>query len=208
MKKLTPQVQMYIAIGVIAVLAVAFIALAIVPKSQESAAVKSEIAVAETDLQTAQALLARRQSVKAQAASNEVALMTIANQIPDSPQLPSLIIELQEIANSSGVTLGQIGPGAIAAAAPAADGTVPAYSTVPITVTLTGEWGDVIDCLRRLHAMHRGVRVTNSTVSAAPSTGTEAGEVGNVLVNVAMETYVMEGATAAPVGSAAPPATP
>lgn len=204
MKKLTPQVQMYIAIGVIAVLVVAVIALAIMPKFQEAATVKSEIEVAETDLQAAQALLARRQSAKAQAASNEVALMTIANQIPDSPHLPSLIIELQEIANVSGVTLGQIGPGAIAAAAPAADGTVPTYSAVPITVTLTGQWGDVIDCLRRLHAMHRGVRIVSSTVSVAPSTGTNASEVGNVLVNVAMETYVMEASTTAPGGGAAP----
>ena len=193
MGKLTAQMQMYIAIGVIAVAVVAFVALAIVPKFQEAAAVDTEIQTAEMELQTAQALLARRQGVKAQAAQNEAGLMSIANQIPDSPLLPSLVIELQEVANASGVTLGQITPGGVNAPVAGADGTVPLYGTVPITLTVTGEWSDTIDFARRLGKMQRGLRVLNSAMSYVPATSTDGGAAqgGVVQVNVSAEGYVM-----------------
>jgi len=60
MKRLSAQMQMYIAIGVIVLAAIAVIVLAIVPKFQESQNVRDQIATAEMNLSTAQALLARR----------------------------------------------------------------------------------------------------------------------------------------------------
>ncbi|MHB1137091.1 MAG: type IV pilus inner membrane component PilO [Coriobacteriia bacterium] len=199
MKRLSAQMQMYIAIGVIVVITIAFVMLAILPKFQETSAVDAEIATAETQLQTAQALLTRRQSVKAQAATNEVELMQIANQVPDAPQLPSVIIELQNVANAAGVDLptisvATIGPGTRLAA----DGTTASYNTLPLTVSYTGQWSEVIDFCRRLNRLDRGTRVTAMNFSYSPATEDEDAFVS---ASGTIEVYVMAPAsTAAPVG--------
>lgn len=200
MNRLSAQMQMYIAIGVIAVLTIAFVLLAIVPKFQEASAVDAEIASAQTELQTAQALLARRQSVKAQAAANEVELMQIANQVPDSPQLPSVIIELQDVANAAGVELPTISVGDISAAPVAEDGSSPGYDVVELTIGCTGQWADVIDFCRRINKLDRGTRVTMMTFTYVPETEDVDAHIdasGN------LEVYVMPSASAtttAPAG--------
>lgn len=198
MKRLSAQMQMYIAIGAIAVIAIAFVILAILPKFQEASSVDAQIATAETELQTAQALLARRQSVKAQAAVNEVELMQIANQVPDSPQLPSVIIELQNVANAAGVELPAISVGAIGGGSRTlADGSPAAYSVLPLTVNYTGEWTEVIDFCRRLNRLDRGTRVTAMSFSYSPETDEQDSFIS---ASGTVEVYVMAPATAAPVG--------
>ncbi|MCK8114409.1 type 4a pilus biogenesis protein PilO [Anaerosoma tenue] len=192
MNRLSAQMQMYIAIGVIAVLTIAFVVLAILPKFQQASAVDTEIAAAQTELQTAQALLARRQSVKAQAAANEVELMQIANQVPDSPQLPSVIIELQDVANAAGVELPTISVGDISAAPVAEDGSSQAYDVVELTVGCTGQWADVIDFCRRVNNLDRGTRVTVMTFTYVPET-----EEVDAYIDVSgtIEVYVMAAAS-------------
>lgn len=159
MNKLSTQMQMYIAIGLIAVLSLAFILLGILPKFQAASEVDAGIETAEIELQTAQALLTRRQAAKSQAAANEVVLMDIANKVPDSPQLPGLVVELQEIANAAGVTLGQISVGDIVDPVAGDDGVVPTeYDRMEITVLVVGDWGDAVDFYRRVEKLDRGPR--------------------------------------------------
>ena len=173
MKRLTPQVQLYIAIGIIVVLAGVFIFLAIVPKFQAVSNVEGEIATAEIELQTAEALLARRQGVKAQAAANEALLMQIANQVPDSPQLPATIIEIQDIANASGVELLTLSAGGISTPPTAADGSVPPYNVLSLAVSSKGQWSELIDFSRRLYRLERGTRVTDLAFTYTPETEIE-----------------------------------
>ncbi len=173
MKRLTPQVQLYIAIGIITVLAGVFIFLAVVPKFQAVSNVEGEIATAEIELQTAEALLARRQGVKAQAAANEALLMQIANQVPDSPQLPATIIEIQDIANASGVELLTLSAGGISTPPTAADGSVPPYNVLSLAVSSKGQWSELIDFSRRLYRLERGTRVTDLAFTYTPETEIE-----------------------------------
>ncbi|MBN2248384.1 MAG: type 4a pilus biogenesis protein PilO [Coriobacteriia bacterium] len=197
MKRLSAQMQMYIAIGFIAVVAIAFVVLAILPKFQEASAVDAQIATAETELQTAQALLARRQSVKAQAAVNEVELMQIANQVPDSPQLPSVIIELQNVANAAGVDLPTISVGTIGAPPPAADGSTPSYNVLSLTIGYTGQWSEVIDFCRRLNRLDRGTRVTAMSFAYSPEVDDQDAFIS---ASGTIEVYVMAPATTSPAG--------
>lgn len=203
MNRLSTQVQMYVAIGLIAVLGLAFVFLAIVPKFQTAADVNQRILTAETDLQSAQALLARRQAAKSQAAASEVELMDIANQMPDSPQLPGVVVELQELANSAGVTLGQISVGEITAPAPGDDGVAPTdYNLIEINATVIGDWGDAIDFYRRLEKLDRGVRVTTSSVTNEVEEDEENPlPDGFVQATVTLEVYVMSPASSG-VGTA------
>lgn len=168
MKRLSAQVQMYIALGVVVVLSLVVVLLAIMPLFQKASQLDQQIVAEEKNLQTAKALLERRQAAKAQSAANEVELMRIANQLPDSPQLPGVIIELQDAANACKVTLSQIQVGDVKPAAALPDGSVPAYSSLTITMNMTGTWADVIAFCRKLNAADRGVRLLQSTFAYLP----------------------------------------
>lgn len=201
MKRLSAQNQMYIAIAVVAVVTLAAVLLGILPLFQQAGDLDSQIETEKTNLSTAQALVARRQSAKAQSAANEVELMRIANQVPDSPHLPAVIIEIQDIANAAGVELMQLQVGDVEPATPLEDGTVPAYSRLQITATFDGDWVEVIDFTRRVNKLDRGIRGVSANYAYNPpdvDSNTKAFVRGNAIIEV----YMM-----APAASTTVPAT-
>jgi Tfp pilus assembly protein PilO len=199
MNRLSARNQIIIAVAVLLVGAIAFVMLAIVPLFQQAADVDSQIDAKKTELVNAQAVVARRQSYKAQSAQNEVELMHIANQVPDAPQLPSVIIDLQDVANTCDLDFPTITVGALAAKT-LEDGTTAAFSTLPVTLLVSGDWANVIDYYRKLDKLDRGVRVTTSQFAYVPETEeTEA----YVQANIVLEVYVM---AAAPPMVEQPPA--
>ena len=192
MSRLSSRTQIIIAVAVIAVLAVLFIVLAIVPLITEASEVDAQIEQANANLVAAQATLARRQSAKAQSAQDEVELMALANQVPDTPLLPSVIIELQDVANAAGlefpqITVEDLTPGRVAEGAETSE-----YSAVPLTVLVRGEWADIIEYLRLLYELNRGVRVTSSSHVYVPATDTSE---AYVQASITLEVYVMSAAT-------------
>lgn len=188
MKRLSTQAQMLIAIGLIVVVAIAVVVLGIMPLFQEAALVSDDIMSAEMELSTAKTLLARRQEAKAQAVLTEVDLMRIANQVPDSPQLPSMIVQLQSMANDSGVTLVSISVGEVEVLEAGADGVVPMYNRLPITVEYTGAWTELIDFNRRISRLQRGVRVRSTNFTYVPESEDTEAHVQGV---GAIEVYMM-----------------
>jgi hypothetical protein len=94
----------------------------------------------------------------ARAAATEAELLQVGTQMPDSPQLPSLIIELQDIANASGVKVTSIAPGQPVLAAGGQ------YTEVALSTQVTAEWDDLLDYLKRLDHSTRLLRVSNLTV--------------------------------------------
>ena len=190
MKRLTAQMQMYLAIAVVAVLTLAAVFFGILPLLQETATLDAQIETEQSAVAAAQALVDRRQSAKAQSAANEVELMRISNQIPDSPQLPAVIIEVQDVANAAGVELPQLGVGDVVPAAALADGTIPAYSELELTITVRGDWAEIIDFCRRLNALDRGVRFTTSTFVYIPG-DPDAGLEDYVEGQATLEVYTM-----------------
>lgn len=201
MKRLSAQNQMYVAIAIVLVVTLAFVFFGILPNFQEASSLDGQIATEEQNLVTAQALVARRQSAKAQSAADEVELMHIANQVPDSPHLPAVIIELQDVANAAGVSLPQIAIGDIGPARPAPDGTVPAYNTLSISLVYGGDWDEVIDFCRRLNSLDRGVRVVASSFAY---TADEASGRHAVQGSATIEVYMMAAASAAVPSTAVP----
>ncbi|MDZ4166229.1 MAG: type 4a pilus biogenesis protein PilO [Coriobacteriia bacterium] len=188
MGRLSAQNQMIIAIAIIVVLAAVAVFLGIMPLFSEASEIDVQIATEQSNLSTAQALVARRQSAKAQSAANEVELMRIANSVPDSPQLPSVIIELQDVANASGLEFPQINVGAVNQGPAAPDGTPAGYHVLPITISLRGDWSDLIEYQHRITKLERGVRVTSSTFAYVPGTETTPAMVQGTIV---LEVYMM-----------------
>lgn len=206
MNRLSVQMQMYILIAVIVLLTLGVVLLVIMPMVQEASDLEAKIATEQANLATAQALVARRQSAKAQSAANEVDLMRIANQVPDSPQLPGVIIELQDVANAAGVELPQISIGDVAPATAGVDGVVPAFNVLNLTVRYNGAWTDVIDFNRRLMNLNRGVRVVNTTLTYVAETEEDDAYIDATSV---LEVYTMSTTPPAPAVVPAPaPTTP
>ncbi len=201
MPKLSLKSQMYVLIGLIVVVALAVVFLGIVPLFQRAVDLQTQIEAEDVNLMAAKAVLERRQSAKAQSATNEVELMAIANQMPDSPQLPALIIELQDVANEAGVELDQIAPSGLIDPEGTKQGEEPAYSVIPIAVVVHGDWIDLISFLRGLDDLNRGLRVSAVTFAYHEATDDEP---WYVEANVSVEAYVMAAAATAPT----PPTLP
>lgn len=184
---------MIVAVVLIALAAVAFSFLLIVPQFGTLGQLQQGSDKAETDIASAKSLLARRQEAKVKAAETQAKLMQLDNLMPDSPQLPSLIIMLQEVANDAGLDLRRVAP-----ALPADTGA--GYSRIGLDMTLVGTWSDLIDFLRRATELDRGVRVL--TVNAAPD-GTRAATATvdvpqQLTVSVKLEAYQSGSASAKP----------
>jgi Tfp pilus assembly protein PilO len=188
MNRLSAQTQMILAIAVVLVLAAAFVVLGIVPKFQESAALDDRIVQAQVDLQSAKTLVQRRLAAKAESAANQVELMKLANRVPDSPQLPTVIIQLQDAANAAGLEFAQISPQSVEPGEEVAAGQEPAFSKVPISVVVRGDWADIIEFTRKLDAMERAIRITSTNFKNVAATEEED---RYVEANITLEIYVM-----------------
>ena len=70
----------------------------------------TQIQEAEQEVDEANALLLQRQDMKDRAAQTDAAYLRLANSVPETPELPSLIIELQDVALQSGVNFEGLRP--------------------------------------------------------------------------------------------------
>ena len=77
-----------------------------------------------------------------------------------------------------------------------ADGVVGDYTVVPITLLIRGDWAEIIDYLRRIDDLERGVRVTEiSAVYVPESVADDAPTIpAYVEANITLEVYVMASA--------------
>lgn len=198
MNRLSARNQLIIAVALIAVAAVAFVVLGILPLFQESGDLDGRLSQAQADLQSAKTLIQRRQGAKAQAAANQVDLMKLANRVPDSPQLPTLIIQLQDAANAAGLEFAQISPGSVEPGEEVAQGAEPDFSKVPIAIVLRGDWADIIEFTRKLDGMERAIRITGSMFKNVPE-GEDTERY--VEANITIEVYVMAAVPASVMGS-------
>lgn len=196
--KLSPRDQLIIAIVAIVLVTGVAIFMLVVPQFGRLKQLDTDIAKADQEIQQAQALLNRRQGAKSQAAYTQAQLIRLANELPDAPELPSLIIELQDTANESGLEFSRIIP-----ETPKVD---TGYSTLGLALNMRGEWSDIIEFSRRVSRLRRQVRVTSVTLvpvqGAASEEDTTTDEDAPQLVDATLrvEAYML----ASTVSSATP----
>lgn len=195
--KLTSMQKMLAAIALMVVVAVAFVALVIVPKVAQMSALDADLQAAKDEVAQTQTLLNQLQQAKANAAVTQAGLLQLTNQFPENPELPSLIIELQDVSNAAGTRFTSVAP---QTPAPVVG---QAYIELPIQVKVSGKWGDILDYMRRIGRMTRAIRVTDvALVPAAASTSATDTTPPVLSADISMRAYVMPASTAAP----APPA--
>ena len=96
-------------------------------------------------LKAAQQQLAQLQALQQQAAANQAKLIALAKMMPAGEEVPSLLIQIQDLASESGIDFMTITPGE-------ADAT-PAYASMPLSLQFSGTFFDINDFLYRVEQM-------------------------------------------------------
>jgi Tfp pilus assembly protein PilO len=202
-----PATQMMIAAGVLAlVVAGAAIFLLVVPQFAQLGDLETRRVAAEQTMSQTQATLAQLEQVKRGASETQAQLIRISNEVPDSPELPTLVLELQNAADSAGLDFQSIKPNT------PVDMNI-GYKEISIQMKLQGRWADVLDFLRRTQKMTRGVRMVSVELLPAPlATGSTATTPTpdtpiDLTTNLSMKVYVMA-LQSKPATAAAPAAAP
>jgi len=196
--KLSYRNKLLIASAIVVVLAVIAFVLLILPQFGALSDLDSQIADADVGVSQAQALLTQRQSIKARAAETEATRMRLANQMPETPELPSFIVELQDTINAAGLEFASIAPNSPMLV------TDEQFTAIDIAITVRGTWQDTVDLLNRFRSLTRQVRVASFSVTRLePGDEASADTPNRVESAIALQVYTMPSDIAPPA-----PATP
>lgn len=197
-----------LAVAVVLVVVV-LVAVLVLPQFGRLKDLSAQIDQANTEAAAAKTLLEQRLQVKNQAAVTGNALLQLANAIPENPELPSLIIELQDAAYASGVSMRNVTP------LPPVQNEGETFVSVGLGMQVWGTWSDTVDFLGRLRSLGREVRVQRFESGVL---GEGDGEIAGIKMppyyqirtDISVMTYVIPagsaGATATPAPVPAPPA--
>jgi type IV pilus assembly protein PilO len=205
---LSPRNRLIIVGAVAALAVVVLIAVLILPTIRSLGSLREQIESAEATSDSARLLLEQRQQVKAQAAATNAGLIELSVAVPENPDLPSLIVDLQDQAYESGVVLRSVTP-----AAPIEAEGVP-HVELPISLEVRGPWSDTVDFLQQLRRTPRQLRITKVTVGGLaepspeelPTTGLTYPPYYQLASTIELRAYVIPAGAAAPPPAAAPPA--
>ena len=128
--------------------------LVISPKRSEAATLADDVVAAELRLADAQARRPNRP--QATGGTQVTDVLRLAKAMPSSTDQPGLVLELDRLARSTGVTLGSISPREAALGAGGA-------TTIPVVVTAEGSYRQITRFLQRTRGL---VRVRGGDVRA------------------------------------------
>jgi len=200
MKLNSTQKLIAVIVGVVVIAALA-VFLLIVPQLSAMGRLDSQIAQSEQDVAAARTLLSQRQQIKMNSAQTETQLLRLANELPESPELPGFIIELQDTLNESGLEFSMLEP----------SDPVPytGYQAIPMTITVKGAWADVVDLMSRLRRVTRQVRIVEFAVDPEPADTETTATVTTappLTAEIAIEIYTINPATSQETSAPAAPA--
>ena len=197
--KLSPRNRLILTIALVVVVALALAGFLIYPQFGKLSDLDAQIAQAQSQIDQAKTLLEQRQAVKGKAAVTDAKLLRLSNEFPESPELASLIIELQDTANEAGVDFITLTPDA-----PVQN---TGYSSIKLKMEVRGGWADTIDFMHSVSELTRQVRIIGYTAAPAPvTTETESDTGQEVALQMDLEVYTL--ATAQTASGVAPPPAP
>ncbi len=129
------------------------------PQTEELASIAKQRASEEQKIQTARATLARLEGLKESAPKIEAKIIKIGRKMPKDADLPGLIIQIQNMANDSSVS--------VDALRPAEPQQASGYSKLDVAVNVKGTYGGISDFLFRIENSPRAMRVDNLSISPA-----------------------------------------
>ncbi len=198
-QRIPPKAQIALAaVAVLIVAAVAWFGL-VHPKTSSAAKLSKRIDEAQQQLVQAQAAAA---AAKHNKPVRVASLFRLVKAMPDAQDMSGILLQLNQVAQDSGITFDSIRPGTTAA--------LGAYTAIPITLTFTGNYYDLSDFLLRLRTLvsvRHGELDATGRLFAVDSLTFSQGDGGfpNIAAALTVDAFVYGGgALAAPTGTAAP----
>lgn len=168
------------------------------PLREEIATLETSIETEQANLATAQAKLAQAEVTKAEGKQNQARLLELAKMVPFSAEVPSLLLQIQDLADQSGIEFTSVTPGDELDAGD--------FRILPLSLEFTGTFFDLSDFVFRAEQLVAGPgrllavkQVDLALLGEAAGTG---GEGGSPLLKVSMMVYAFESSTAAAAAAA------
>jgi type IV pilus assembly protein PilO len=127
----------------------------------------------------------------------------LAKAMPSLTDMPDLLLELNQTASAAGVSLTSIAPGSPTSG-------LTDYSTIPIALSVTGDFYSITDLiyrLRNLVSVRNGTLEANGRLFAIDSVNLSPSGGNKVSASINVETYVYSPAATAPVPAPTAPGT-
>jgi type IV pilus assembly protein PilO len=196
--RLSPPVQLGIAVAVVVLIAVAGWFLVVSPK--KSTASDLEVQIADAQLRLTQARVAANRKPAPPVETSD--LFRLAKAMPDQVDMSGILLELNRVASDTGIEFESISPGAPAP--------VGAYEVVPVTVLFEGNFyslSDFLFRLRNLVSMRNGALDADGRLFNVDTVtfGESENRFPSIRATLQLNAFVFGTATAA---AAAPPAAP
>jgi type IV pilus assembly protein PilO len=117
----------------------------------------------QAQLEQVQQQVNQLEEVRRQSPDIERQLLELSKRIPAQPQIPTFVVQVQEIADASGVTQLSVDPEPSTAPEGGGD-----YRVVPVTMQFKATYDEMQDFLLRTRNLARLVTVTNVTYCRVP----------------------------------------
>lgn len=157
----------------------------------------------EAQLADLQRQVSELENIQRNAPTVERQLLELSKRIPAQPEIPTLVVQIEEVANLSGVTQISIVPGSPGPPPGGGD-----FTVLPITMSFEGTYDELQDFLLRVRNLARLVTV-NGVVYEPAETGETTAEAGTGrLLQVEIEAEVYYQPSGVPQGAAPPAPAP
>lgn len=182
-----------IGILIILLLIVGYYFLLFSPLRSEFTQRSEEQASKEQQLQQLQQQVAELEEVARNAPEIERQLLELSKRIPTQPEIPTFVVQVEEVAQEAGVTQLSIEPGAPEPPPEGGD-----FSSIPITMTFEGTYEQLQDFVGRILNLVRLVTINEINYEAAAegeggATTPEPGVERLLQVEIVAEVYLQPG---------------
>jgi Tfp pilus assembly protein PilO len=159
------------------------------PLRSDIDAVEASIETERASLSAAQAQLAQAEAIREEGEKNRGMLLELAKMVPEGEQIPSLLLQIQDLADQSGIAFIAITPGD-----PIQSGD---FDIIPLELEFTGTYFDLSDFVYRAEQMVAGpgrlLAVKNLDLQLSQDAGaTGSGADVSPLLTVGMTLYAFE----------------
>jgi Tfp pilus assembly protein PilO len=169
-----------VAAALVCVLVIFFLVL---PKRSQVSAAQKQLDDVKNQTSQLQAQLSALVDAEAQAPAARQTIRRVDKQIPPTADEPGLILLLRDAAERSAVDFTNIAVSTPAAAATSA------YSSIPVTITITGTYFSLDEFLFRIETLPRAAKVLTGSISASAGEGSVLNE---LTMQISMELYTSD----------------
>jgi len=192
------RLRLWLGAAAIVLVALLVFFLVINPIRGDISQLEADIEAEEARIEAALAEIAKAEDTKNEGRRNQARILELAKLIPVEQEIPSLILEIQDLADKAGIDWIQITPGNIS------DAGVGSYWILPLALQFKGTYFDVSDFIYRAEQMAAGPGRLLAVKSLVLNSDTTAVAESGLGVTMTLYAFLFPGG----LEQVAPPAPP